>query len=113
MLVPIFTKARTRFGVVYPSQETKYAINFNDDKSITVYCNRIAGTTFKVGDTATYDSYNLVYTGVISKITDKAVTIIAYGKTVHRLSLDQFAWRNFDFNAAKVAAENSDTMMYI
>ena len=31
----------------------------------------------------------------------------------HRLKLLEFCWRNYNFDAHRVALENSDTMMYI
>lgn len=75
------------------------------------------GTTFALGDTAEYGSYNLSYTGKITKITDKAVTIVAYpgsnmAKT-HRLSVEEFCWRNFKFDAAETARRNAEEMMYL
>ena len=68
--------------------------------------------TFKVGDIAEYNSYNLSYTGLIVAITPKTVTIESYGKK-YRLSLENFEWRNYDFNAEKTAKRNADTMQYI
>ena len=68
---------------------------------------------FKVGDVAEYDSWNLIYTGTITKITDKAVTIVARGKTVHRLDINQFAQRNWNFDAERASKHNAEEMMYI
>lgn len=74
--------------------------------------------TFKVGDKAEYDSYNLKYFG----------TIVSIGKTViiqerhkngnsepakHRLSLAEFAWRNCTFVLAEVERENAIESQYI
>lgn len=52
--------------------------------------------TYRVGDRAVYDSYNLFYTGAIVSITDKSVTIDAShtGYTVKRLPLAVFFMRN-------------------
>lgn len=117
MFVPVMTKARTRGGVKFPAEETRFAISFNDDDSITIYRDRMQKTTFRVGDTAEYDSYNLKYIGEITKITKKAITIVSYkgtmGEQVHRLSLNEFCWRNDDFDLEKVRAENADTMQCI
>lgn len=117
MFVPVMTKARTRGGVKFPAEETRYAISFNDDDSITIYRDRMQKTTFRVGDTAEYDSYNLKYLGEITKITQKAITIVAYkgtqSETAHRLSLYEFCWRNDDFDLEKVRAENAETSMCI
>ncbi len=71
--------------------------------------------TFLVGDIAEYDSYNLIYTGRITKIGPKTVTIQHYetGPRSSRLRLSEFSWRNWDFNTDEIAAKNSDTMMRI
>lgn len=71
--------------------------------------------TFKVGDVAEYDSYNLIYTGRITKIGPKTVTIQHYetGPRSSRLRLSEFSWRNWDFNSEVIASRNSDTMMRI
>ena len=52
--------------------------------------------TYRVGDRAVYDSYNLFYTGPIVSITEKTVTIDASstGYTVKRLPLAVFFARN-------------------
>ena len=118
MLTQIFTKARKFHGQVYPSQETEYAMSRNDDGSVTIYRNRQAGATFRVGDYAEYGSYNLIYVGEITKITDKVVTIVAYKghknmEQVHRLNLYQFAMRNYDFDEERVAKHNEETMRCI
>ena len=120
---PIMTKARKRHGVVYPSQPTDYAAVITNsgraDATISVKkirgYNMGAGRIFKVGDVAEYDSYNLSYTGVITKITDKTVTIKKYenSDTVKRLDLETFAWRNYDFDAAETARKNAEEMMYL
>jgi hypothetical protein len=75
---------------------------------------------FKVGDVAEYDSYNLSYIGLIVGITEKTVTIQPdyqknsnYSDAVKRLKLEDFCWRNWDFNIEKKVKENSITMMYI
>lgn len=67
---------------------------------------------FKVGDICTYDSYNLIYTGLIEKITDKTVTVVAYKGTYNefrkRLSLYEFCWRNIKFNVEECAKHNTE-----
>lgn len=52
--------------------------------------------TYRVGERAVYDSYNLFYTGAIVSITDKTVTIdaSATGGTRKRLPLAVFFMRN-------------------
>jgi hypothetical protein len=49
---------------------------------------------------------------VIVGIGAKTVTIVDDGR-VHRLSLEKFAWRNYDFDLAEASARNSETMNYI
>lgn len=65
--------------------------------------------TFKVGETAVYGSYNLVYTGKILAIGEKTVTIQECGDRVSRLALYDFSWRNRDYNADKIREMNAET----
>ena len=68
--------------------------------------------TFRIGDEAEYDSYNLKYTGPILAIGQRTVTI--KGMTSRkRLTMHEFSWRNEDFDAEKIAANNAETMMHI
>lgn len=72
--------------------------------------------TFYIGDRAEYDSYNLKYTGLITAIKEKYIEITEPNRqrhAKHRLSIHEFSWRNWDFNAVKIANENADTMMTI
>lgn len=116
-MIAVMTKARKRFGREYPAQPTEFTVRLSGNK-LTIFKHGAEGKTFEVGDEAEYDSYNLRYTGTISKITEKCVSIVKYKghqymeKTV-RLDLSSFCWRNWDFDAARVAAENHETMMYI
>ncbi len=61
---------------------------------------------FKVGDHAEYDSYNLAYVGTIESIGEKTVTIRERGGRLHRLSLYEFAWRNHNFDLARIQDSN-------
>ncbi len=67
--------------------------------------------TFKIGDRCVYDSYNLVYTGEIIAIGEKTVKVhkggYPEGDNV-QLSLYDFAWRNWDYDAARIAERNSN-----
>jgi len=69
--------------------------------------------TFNIGDEAEYDSYNLKYTGKIVAIGVKTITINAgdTGKGNVRLSIYDFSWRNWDFDAVKIAKDNFETMI--
>ncbi len=115
--IPIVGKGCTRRGVVYPGQSTEMDAHIERNKSIRItgkYSNRDVDITFKVGDTAEYDSYNLHYLGEIVKITDKGVTIRPqYSQRTKRLDLHTFAWRNHDFDLERIAAANHDTSMHI
>jgi len=95
---------------------TEYLVSIEKNKAITVKRERDGRITnevsFKMGDTAEYDSYNLRYLGIITGITDKTVTIQkTYGRDVkiHRLSLHEFCWRNYNFDLAQANEENAQT----
>lgn len=68
---------------------------------------------FSVGDIAEYDSFNLSYYGPITAITTKTISIEKTGGDKARLKPDQFAWRNYDFDANKASAANSIAGMYL
>lgn len=120
----VYTKAHTRAGIVYHAQETEYSVAIKPSASITVLKD-FTGTpkTFRIGDFAEYDSYNLSYYGPIVAIGKSTVSIISRhdiakhesGKKVkvHRLDLNKFCWRNYNFDLNKKSAENAETMMYI
>lgn len=73
--------------------------------------------TFKIGDWAEYDSYNLRYDGKITAITPKTVTINAYpdsnNERNHRMSIYEFSYRNWNFDKEETDRHNSEEMMYI
>lgn len=106
-----------------PSVATEYFANFNANMTSVTISRTMrdgsvkTGTTFDIGDEAEYDSYNLSYTGKIVKITEKTISIVKYPGTTmarkHMLSLHEFAWRNFEFNAEETARKNSEEMMYL
>lgn len=78
------------------------------------YNNKDVDITFKVGDMAEYDSYNLHYLGEIKQITDKAVTIEPeYSGRTRRLDLHTFMWRNHDFDLEQTRKSNTETSYYI
>ena len=94
---------------------SRYSVRVTPKKEITVVSHDTGKeNTFKIGDMAEYDSYNLSYYGAIQSITEKTVTIKEqYCDTKHRLKLETFAWRNYDFNLAKTQEENYETSHYI
>ena len=72
--------------------------------------------TFRIGDRAEYHSYNYHYTGLITAIGKKTVTIEydAGSRTERkRLSLWEFSWRNKDYDAEKIAANNLVTSNHV
>lgn len=70
--------------------------------------------TFGIGDEIEYDSYNLKYTNPILSITKQSVICHDHSDTkTKRMTLQSFISRNWDFDGAKIAAENSETMNYI
>jgi hypothetical protein len=111
-MIQVMTPGRKRMGQIYPPTPTEYAVDVKPGRSIQIYRNGTACRSFQVGDEAEYDSYNLNYTGTITAITDKAVSILKYGET-RRLNIYEFCWRNWDFDAVKTAARNAEEMMYI
>lgn len=115
---PIMTKARKRFGREYPAQPTKHNAEVTVGESIRIWGTEYKGDyeqTFKVGDVAVYGSYNLIYTGVITSIGTKTVTIRHYeeGSEVSQLDLNTFAGRNWDYDAQRIADANFETSQYI
>lgn len=116
---------RKSYGQTYGGGESEYFVEVKKGKSISLYREnerngKSAVKTFKVGDYAEYDSYNLSYYGKILSITDKTVTIDKNAKYPHinevsktRMKIYDFSWRNYDFDLEETAAKNADTMMYI
>lgn len=64
--------------------------------------------TFKIGDKAEYDSYNLHYIGVIEGIGEKRVRIRDDSGRVHQLEIADFSWRNRGFDMAKLEKANAE-----
>lgn len=84
-------------------------------KGKSIQYREVYDRTFKLGDTCIYGSYNLIYTGSIVSIGAKTVTIDpgkGSGKKT-QLDLHSFIWRNWDYNAERIANENYDTLMHI
>jgi hypothetical protein len=111
-------KSRKRYGVVYSyNSNLNECMNADIEPGVSI---RIYGTrqsqqydlTFKIGDTASPDSYNLIYTGKIVAIGPSTVTIHWHSKNT-RLGLYEFSWRNYDFNAKEIADKNFETSQYI
>lgn len=67
---------------------------------------------FAIGDWAEVGAYNLVYTGQITKITKKTVTLVEYPGTnnakTYRFTIAKFDRRNWDFDLAKATERNAN-----
>lgn len=96
-----------------------YNVEIEPKKSIRIYGNykgnnKAFNITFKIGDKAEYDSYNLKYIGEIVSIGEKTVTIDpGHRDKKSRLSLAEFCWRNHNFDAERIAKENAIESLYI
>lgn len=109
-LVTVYYKKKVGTELV-PSD---YQCEVLKDKSISILKHGELLNTFVLGDYAEYDSYNLSYTGQIVGISSKRITIKKPGYTkCAYMSLYEFCWRNYDFDAEETAKKNSDTMNYI
>lgn len=113
-------KPRTNRGTIYAPKNTDGTYNAEITKTsirVSGVCtNHIRGPqhfdrVFKIGDEATYDSYNLVYTGPIVKIGPKSVTIYNNCNDKNmRLDLFDFIRRNWNFDLNKINKRNSEWM---
>ena len=103
--------------VTTPWNKQEYHVEIEPRQSIRIsgvtnrsvsYTPKQFDLTFKIGDMAEYDSYNMRYTGKIITIGAKTVTIDARGTGEHtrRLDLRQFCSRNWDFDLEKIRADN-------
>ena len=72
---------------------------------------------FRPGDFAEYDSFNLSYTAKITGITAKTVTFdVSYNPNeprTKRLKMENFAWRNHNFDIEATRERNAITSMSI
>lgn len=78
---------------------------FRDDQFVSM-------RKFEIGDVAEYDSYNLHYTAPIVSIGKSTVTFNVYDSK-KRIKAENFAWRNWDFNAEEIARRNAETSQCI
>jgi hypothetical protein len=84
-------------------------VSVEQGKNITILMHRgeEVNKTFKIGDTAEYDSYNLSYLGQIISITDKTVSIKPrFADRVRRLKIGEFVWRNYNFDFEETTKRN-------
>ncbi len=103
----------------YSSQE--YSVQVVKNNSIKIDCTytnrnnpKFTSITLSINDSAEYDSYNLSYIGKIIGITEKTVTIQPRGETgSRRLKLNEFCYRNWDFNLeSKIKENNIESMSH-
>ena len=96
--------------VEHVSGARKYRATLVPGKHIIVECFRddqfVSMRKFEIGDVAEYDSYNLSYTAPIVSIGKATVTFKVYDSK-RRIKAENFAWRNWDFNAAEIARRNA------
>lgn len=101
-------------GDRYFGSDTIFSVEIRKNESIRVFGSRSGKAfdiTFRMGDLAEYDSYNLSYCGKIVGIGEKTVTIVEpyfNAPKRHRLNLYKFAWRNYDFDLAAIQKRNSE-----
>lgn len=117
LMKTVYTKQYKKFGVVYPPQATDYTYNL-ENGILTIQRHGVNASdpiSFRVGDYAEYNSYNLSYIGPIISITEKTVTIACqYDKTdIHRISLHEFCWRNYRFKLDETIKQNNEELYYI
>jgi hypothetical protein len=62
-----------------------------------------------VGEMAEYDSYNLKYLSTIASITDKTITFA----NKRRLKMEEFCYRNWNFNLEKITKSNNEISLTI
>lgn len=91
-----------------------FTVTVEPKKSITVQRDNEKSVTFRIGDTCEESSYNLVYLGTIKQITEKNVIVEKeFSKKTTRMKIENFCWRNWDFDAERIAQQNFETMQYI
>ena len=123
LIMNIQDKSRHIRGQEYPGRIAQgQNVEIVPDKFVRLFgidSNNVApkphDITFKVGDKAEYDSYNLKYIGTITAIKAKYIEIqepYRSGKR-HRLCLYEFNFRNNDFDLPKINKENAEESMCI
>lgn len=65
-----------------------------------------------MGDAAIFGSYNLIYTGPITKITRNSVTIHGHGKS-KRMKLEEFIKKNHDYDPEYIREHNASVSQSI
>lgn len=65
---------------------------------------------FLVGHSAVYDAGNLIFVGTIEAIGEKTVSVRSQGGIVTRLDLAEFTGLNWNYDARRIAKNNSEWM---
>lgn len=100
--------------VTFGSGWATYTVTVEPKKFITVQRDNETPVTFAVGDTCEESSYNLVYLGTIVGITEKSVIVKPrFGDRNRRMKIENFAWRNWNFDIDRITQENFETSQYI
>lgn len=103
------TRARVKFGRNYPGRvEPGFKAEIVPGVSVRIFGTDYKGRfdlTFKLGDVAVYDSFNMVYTAKIKSIGPKTITVGS-----RRLDICTFAQKNHDYNAERIAKRNGEWM---
>jgi peroxiredoxin len=125
-----FETINTKSRKHYPSVATEYQAHITKGHLISIRKEMDNGgldfslfsdaKSFVVGDVVVYDSYNLIYTGTIIAIGPKTVTIDEDGcyeqqteVVKRRMSLEDFARRNWNLDLDDVSSKNFETSQYI
>lgn len=104
------------------AQKDYYQAVLFKNKSITIsgdYGNHVDGPktfrlTFNMGDKAVCGSYNLIYTGKIVFIGEHFVRVLEQGYSKPKqLTLSEFIFYNWNYNAEKISKHNSEEMYHI
>ncbi len=119
LTIPVEYRDDTAIGyvTVTPGRGSRAAVTLHGTKrrwmaEIGEMVHHPYNRTFKIGDTAEYDSYNLSYTGTIVSIGKKTVTVDpGRGGRKRRLTFHTFNWRNWNFDVDETARKNSEMMM--
>ena len=121
-LIEIRSKSRKVHGIVHPGAAEKGAnAEIEPGVFIRLFGTRYPGTpnahayarTFKLGDLAEHDSYNLSYYGRIVAITEKSISIEdgrGNRPSLRRLDVHAFNWRNWNFDRTQAANRNFDVL---
>lgn len=110
------TKARTMRGQVHEGQVEKgFQAEIVVNESIRLFGTQFNlatpkefDLTFTLGAEAAYDVFNLVFTGTVTKIGAKSVTLTERSGRNHQLDICAFTRINWNFDATAAAKQNRE-----